>query len=141
MEHSAMAQLARTVINAIDTAKLNRGLRGIEWLNTKGNVACVSGEDVVLFDYEGEGTYEGHVLMKSRGRDALETARKALNHIFEQHEAVLVFALVPLFRKDANIFVRWLGMNYQGDQETSEGPCALFTLSASSWKRANQCHS
>jgi hypothetical protein len=130
---------AQRIIEAIDTAPLNRGLKGADWVATPGNVAFTfDNGDVALFDYEGDDTYQGHFLFKSRGRQAIEHAREAFRRLFTEHDAGLVFGLVPDFRRDAKMVVRWAGGKSRGLRNTQDGPCELFVLSKFMWKVANQ---
>ncbi len=126
-----------TVIKAIDEASLNRGLSGANWLSDRRNIACVSENgDVTLFDYEGDKDYQIHVIFKSRGRAAIQSARESIQTMFDIHGADLIFGLVPDFRRDVKLLARWVGMKSAGIRMTDEGPCELFVLSAP-MKRVN----
>lgn len=127
------------VAAAIDAAPLNRGLRGVEWLASEGNIPVTFGNgDIVLFDDEGDANYQVHVLFVSRGREAIRHVRAALRIMFVEHGAKLVFGLVPDFRRDVKLLARWVGLKSAGRRETSEGPCELYVLSDSMWKGAVQ---
>jgi hypothetical protein len=96
------------IIEAIETAPLNRGLKGNDWLAFPGNIPVTfDNGDVALFDNEGEGTYQVHFLFVSRGREAIAHAREA-------------------------------GGKSAGMRPTRNGPCELFVLSKFMWKVANQ---
>ena len=125
---------ASTIIHAIDTSPLNRGLSGAAWLAVEGNVPIVKGEDVALFDDEGEDTYQGHFLFVSRGRAAVAFAREAFNEMFEIYGADLIFGLIPDDHRAAKLVVRWAGGKSAGKRETTEGLCELFVLSREMWK-------
>lgn len=129
----------KLIAEAIDTAPLNRGLKGADWLASPGNVSVTfDNGDVMLFDDEGDDVYQAHVLFRSRGRKAIEHAREGLRTVFEKHDAPLIIALVPDFRRDVKLLARWSGMKSLGLRPTSEGPCELFILSKFMWKVANQ---
>lgn len=113
----------------IDEAPLNRGLRGADWMASDGNIPVIVGDDLALFDDEGDGVYEGHFLFQSRGRKAIAHARSALKYMFGQQGAKLIFGLVPADRRDVKMMTRWLGFKSAGMRETPEGPCELFVLS------------
>lgn len=132
--------LSREIIaHAIDTAPLNCGLRGFDWLASKGNIPVTfENGDIALFDDEGDGTYEVHFLFISRGREAIDHARETFRVMFCEHGAKLIFGLVPDFRRDVKMLARWIGGKFAGIRSTSEGPCELFILSDSMWKAANQ---
>jgi hypothetical protein len=72
-----------TIINAIDASPLNRGLSGAAWIEHGGNVPIVMGDDIALFDDEGDSIYQVHVLFVSRGRAAVASLREALRQMFE----------------------------------------------------------
>lgn len=117
------------IATRIDTAPLNRGLRGADWLASEGNIPVIVGDDLALFDDEGDGVFEGHYLFVSTGRKAIDNARKALRFMFGQHSAKLIFGMVPAARRDVKLMTRWLGFKSAGMRETPEGPCELFILS------------
>lgn len=135
-----MASLPHHLIaEAIDTAPLNRGLKGADWLARSGNIPVTfDNGDVALFDDEGDGVYQVHFLFVSRGRKAIEHARESFKVMFTEHGANLIFGLVPSFRRDVALLARWVGGNSVGMRSTSEGPCELFVLSKFQWKVANR---
>lgn len=130
---------AHHIIEAIETAPLNRGLKGADWLARPGNVPITfDNGDIVLFDNEGEGIYSIHVLFKGRGRVAINHAREAIRRMFAEHGATLIMGMVPAFRRDVKLLARWTGMRLAGMRSTSNGPCELFVLSKAQWKVANR---
>lgn len=134
-----MALPNRFIAEAIDSAPLNRGLKGADWLASQGNIPVTfDNGDVVLFDDKGDGDYEIHVLFTGRGREAITHAREAIRVMFAEHGASLIFGLVPAFCRDVKLLARWTGMKSAGMRSTSEGPCELFVLSKFMWKVANQ---
>lgn len=120
------------IIAAIDASPLNRGLRGVEWLATPGNVPIVMGGDIALFDDEGDAIFQMHVLFVSRGRAAVASAREAIRQMFDRG-ASLIFGLVPAFRRDVKLLARWAGMKFRETLQTVHGPCELFVLSKEMW--------
>lgn len=130
-----MALSAQSIIAAIDQAPLNRGLRGDDWLASKGNIPVTfDNGDIALFDDEGDGTYQVHFLFVSRGREAIAHARESFKILFTQHNANLIFGLVPDFRRDVKMLARWAGGKSRGIRNTPEGLCELFVLSKFMWK-------
>ena len=134
-----------TVAEAIDTAPLNRGLKGIDWLATEGNIPVTfDNGDVALFDNEGDGIFQIHLLFKSRGRTAIEHVREATRIMFTERGASMIFGLVPDFRRDVKLIGRWAGYRSAGERWASEGPglpdtkFELFVLSKFQWKVANR---
>lgn len=135
----------KIIAEAIDTAPLNRGLKGDDWLAFEGNVSVMTDDgDITLFDNEGEGVYGIHVLYQSRGRKAIERAKEAIATMFREHGASLIIGMVPDFRADVKWLARQAGMRCAGYRYASEGPglgqtkFELFVLSKFQWKVANQ---
>jgi hypothetical protein len=127
------------IAQAIDNSPLNRGMSGAVWLASEGNIPIVfENGDIALFEHEGEGTYEGHLLFESRGREAISHARKAFEIMFTKHGAKLILGLVPDFRRDVKLLARWAGGKSVGKRSTSNGVCELFILSDAMWKGAVQ---
>jgi hypothetical protein len=133
----------KIIAEAIDTAPLNRGLKGADWLASAGNVPVTfDNGDVVLFDNEGDGVYSIHVLFKGRGRTAIEHAREAIRIMFAEHGATLIMGMVPDFRRDVKLLARWTGMHSAGERWATEDTifsCVkyeLFVLSKFQWKVA-----
>jgi len=125
-----MSLPAETITKAIDTAPLNRGLSGAVWLASKGNIPVTfDNGDIALFDHEGERKYQVHFLFESRGREAIEHARESFKIMFTQHDAELIFGLVPDFRRDVKLLARWAGGKFAGKRATPEGVCELYVLS------------
>jgi hypothetical protein len=125
-----MALAAQSVIEAIDTAPLNRGLSGAAWLASAGNIPVTfDNGDIALFDHEDGRNYQVHFLFQSRGREAIEHAREAFKIMFTQHGAELIFGLVPDFRRDVKLLARWAGGKFAGKRNTPEGVCELYVLS------------
>lgn len=134
-----MALPNHLIAEAIDTAPLNRGLVGADWLAKKENVPVTfDNGDIALFDYEGDDVYQVHFLFQSRGRKAIEHARESFKIMFTEHGAGLIMGLVPEFRRDVALLARWAGGNSAGMRPTSDGPCELFVLSKFQWKVANR---
>lgn len=122
------------IISAIEASPFNRGLDGVVWCDTPGNVAIVQGSDVMLFDDEGDGIYETHALLQSAGRAAIERIRDAFNQIFTDHNARMIFGLVPFANRKTRLMARWCGMKCVGIRSTNNGPCILYVLPKDLWK-------
>lgn len=126
------------IIEAIETAPLNRGLKGADWLASPGNIPVTfDNGDVALFDNEGDGVYQVHFLFLCRGAKAIDHAREAFKIMFTEHDTRLIMGLVPDFRRDVKLLARWAGGKSAGMRPTRNGPCELFVLSKFMWKVAN----
>lgn len=124
------------IIQAIDNFELNQGITGADWLAIPGNIAIdFPNGDVALFEYEEPGTFQGHLLFVSRGREAIDHARAAFDKMFDEHGASLLIGLVPNDRRAAKMVVRWSGAKTCGIRDTANGPCELFVLTKALRKR------
>ena len=122
-----------TIISAIDASPLNRGLSGEAWLAHEGNVPIVMGQDVALFDDEGDSIYQVHFLFVSRGKAAVASARESFRQMFENYGAELIFGMVPDFRRDVKMLARFAGGKSVGMRNSPYGLCELFVLSKEMW--------
>lgn len=117
------------IAEAIDKSPLNRGISGADWLASKGNIPIeLSNGDIALFDDEGDGVYEGHYFFTSRGKEAVASARDILRLMFTQHDARVIFGMVPAGRREVGFITRRIGFKFIGPRHTPEGWCDLFVL-------------
>jgi hypothetical protein len=84
-----MNRAHQIIAQAIDTAPLNRGLKGADWLAFDGEHShrVGRGRRHAFRLSEGDGIYEIHVLYVSRGREAINQASKRSGSMFEEHGA------------------------------------------------------
>ena len=90
------------------------------WVADPRNFALVEGNDLSLFMAEGTwpGPLHGHIFFASRGRKALETAKRMLDQAFA-YGATEILGETPAQYRDALMFVRLLGFKEIGrDGET-----------------------
>ncbi len=114
------------IIREIDTSPLNRGLRGIDWVNTPGNVALFHGDDLALFDYDGPGLYRGHFFFLSRGKEAVEVAKILTQRMFDEFAALMIIGHVPVINRKAGVIARLAGYHYAGNKMTEHGPVRVY---------------
>lgn len=97
-----------------------------EWLDERHNIAFSDGhENIALFTYERAGVYSGHYFYKTaRGEEAFMLSKEALYRIFNYHDAMLLFGLVPIKHSGSKRLTQRLGFTSQGEVEDME----LFTL-------------
>lgn len=86
------------------------------------NYALVEGDDLGMFS--GQGSVEAHVMFASRGKQALETARKMLRHAFD-NGATEILGATPAKYRDALMFARLLGFVPYGQEERRDGTVIL----------------
>lgn len=126
------------VIKAINESPLNRGLSGADWVSTPGNIAIERGENIALFDDEGDGIFQVHFLYQKTGRAAITAAKAAFKSMFEDHKAELIFGMVPSHLPQAILFARKTGGKFAGKRQTEFGECELYVLSREMWKGDDQ---
>lgn len=119
--------LTERIIYEIDHSPLNRGMTGIEWVCDPRNIAILVGdEDLVLFDYLAPGQYAIHLFLESRGAEAVKAVRAAEASMYRDHDAKMLFAYVPDFRKDVAVIARYAGWHYAGTRESNFGPVRVY---------------
>jgi len=134
-ERSTM-HLAEIITSVIHAAG-NLDVSGEDWLSTPGNVAIVlPNDDIALFDdnEDEQGVYQGHLLFKSRGREAIESAKECFRRMFADHGASVIYGLIPPDRRDVKLLLRWAGAKSRGERYTVHGLVELFVLSKDMWK-------
>lgn len=126
------------VIKAINESPLNRGLSGADWVATPGNIAIERGDNIALFDAEGDQIFQVHFLFKTTGRAAITAAKKAFDTMFKDHGADLIFGMVPADMPHAILLARKAGGKFAGKRQTEFGECELYVLSREMWKGDDQ---
>lgn len=121
------------IINAIDGAELNRGLRGADWVEDPRNIAIVEGADVILFDHDSPGVFEIHVLLASRGKAAVECIKTALGSMFRERGAEVIFGMVPEHRRDVAMMARWCGLKSVDKVSWLGDRVELFRITKQQW--------
>lgn len=129
-----MSERDNHIIEAINAAPLNCGLDGASWLASPANIPFDCDGDITLFEGEGNGIFEIHILYKSTGADAVRAAKTAMGWLFDTHDARMIFGMVPIFQKHVNLIARWSGMKPVGMRETAHGVCDMFVLPKEMWK-------
>ena len=99
-----------------------------EWL--KDGLLLKRGQDYAMFTPKGGDTYEGHYLLRSRGKEAVIACKAFLAEFFKTH--FTVFGLTPVQNKKALWMSRTLGFTSQGIVPTANGDCELFILTRNS---------
>ena len=116
------------IIAAIDASPMNRGLSGAEWFAHEGNVAIEIEEDIFLFDHEGPGYYQIHFLTCEGGKATIDRAKRAFQIMFDDHDASLLFGLVPVSRRDVAVMANRVGGIYARTVPTPFEPCRLYIV-------------
>jgi hypothetical protein len=125
------------VITSVIHAAGNLDVDGDQWLSTPGNIAIVlPNEDIALFDdNEDDGNiYQGHLVFKSRGKEAIESAKECFRRMFFDHGAEVIYGLISPDRRDVKLLLRWAGAKSRGERYTVHGLVELFVLSKEMWK-------
>lgn len=98
------------------------------WLGTLGNLALTDGHNIMLFSQTEPGIYQGHWLLRARGKDAFLAAADLLREFFLLTDARMVFGLVPAPRRASRWFTRQMGFVSNGLRETEDGPQECFSM-------------
>lgn len=114
----------------INQSPMNRGMDGAAWLATKGNVAYVSeSDDIVLFDRVTDGVFEFHWLRcKGSAKETRDFTLWAIDQMYSDHGAQLLFGQVPKARRDSQMMARIIGAKCLGDTVTPHGLCTIFIM-------------
>jgi hypothetical protein len=100
-----------------------------EWLADPTNILLTeNGDDLVMLEGNGEGVYNLHWLLASRGKKALASAERLLGRAFAQHNALMVFGWTPVHLRAARWFNRKIGGSSLGTIETEWGPMEGFSM-------------
>ena len=97
-----------------------------EWLSNPANFTLVDGNDLGMFEATGEwpGPLMAHVLFRSRGKQALETARAMLDQAFA-FGATEIVGETPVTLPHALLFARRLGFVPYGEADRFMGRVIL----------------
>lgn len=105
------------------------GFCPVEWLGDPDNILLTeNGDDIVMLEGNGQGVYNLHWLLASRGKQALASAERLLRRAFTQHDALAVFGWTPVHLRAARWFNRRIGGTSLGVVETEWGPMEGFAL-------------
>jgi hypothetical protein len=100
-----------------------------EWLDDPTNLLLIeNGTDIVMLEGDGQGVYNLHWLLASRGKSALAVAERLLRRTFVQHGAVQVFGWTPVHLRAARWFNRKIGGTSLGTRQTEWGLMEGFSL-------------
>lgn len=81
------------------------------WL--KNTTVIKIGDDYGLFERDREGVVVGHYLFKSRGKAAIEVAKKILDEIFKTEDVVI--GIIPEGNKKVSYISRRVGFTIHDD--------------------------
>jgi len=123
----AVAELGKPVIGFVPK----------EWLSDTANIALINQYgDVCLFEASDQiGLYTGHWFFYSRGKTALEEAKKVGDKIFNQLDFKVLRGLTPLYQLGARWLARKVGFTSYGVVHTSVDICELFILTKEEWNK------
>lgn len=100
-----------------------------DWLDKPKNLMLIHGDDVTLFSWEYDGVYSAHWFYVSRGKGVLETAKLALDTLFNEYGAEAVRGITPVANRPACYMVRRVGFKSYGKEVFPSGTeCELFIM-------------
>lgn len=109
-----------------------------DWASDLFNVALKNdNDDVAMFEYVKEGLYTGHYFFNSRGKMALQEAKKLLDEIFSYPEVEVIQGFTPLTKLGARWMSRQIGFASHGVILLNE-PCEYFILTRSEYLERNK---
>jgi hypothetical protein len=85
------------------------GVDNKSWLETPGNIAYTSGDDLGLATFDYPGLYAVHWFFKSKGRAAVEVCLAMLDKVFGEHEAQAVRGVTPISNRPARRLAKYVG--------------------------------
>lgn len=92
-----------------------------KWISLPNNLMFVEGDDVGLATFEYRGLYNVHWYFKSRGREAIDVARRMLANLFENYGAQAVRGLVRDRLKASRWATRQVGLKSMGFIDNLDG--------------------
>jgi hypothetical protein len=98
------------------------------WYADQNNVALTDGVDYGLFELTSPGVYTGHSFCISRGKDAREFYRNAIDYLFRNYDCKAIRGLTPCSNKAACWMARQGGFTSYGIIDTDIGPHEVFIL-------------
>ena len=132
-EQPSGSKRSETVRRTIDALLVNRlvgrdfpGCDLSEALAEPLHVCLVEGESGAMFAWRGPGIYEVHLFYSVRGRSALSLFRAMLAKMAIDHDARVLWGLVPVESRHVRMFVRLAGWKSRGVLQTRHGPQELF---------------
>lgn len=103
-----------------------------EWLANPTNIALENEYgDIALFEYglPNKQIYSGHYYFKSRGRQAIQSARDFLDELFNScYNISIVLGLIPIQNRAARWITRQLGFTSYGLETLHDKEYELFIL-------------
>jgi len=104
----------------------------IEWLSQPENIVLENEfGDIALFEYgfPAKRIYAGHYFFKSRGRNAITTAKNFLDELFNTcYNISILMGLVPRQHKAARWITRQAGFRSYGLEELAGKEYEIFIL-------------
>lgn len=104
----------------------------IDWLSNPINI-CFENDlgDIALFElaFQNKPFYSGHYYFKSRGREAINSAKGFLDELFNTcYNIDTLMGFVPLRRKAARWITRQIGFTSYGTEEIHDEEYEMFIL-------------
>lgn len=130
-QEALAAALART-----EVVGLVHGFDPHAFLASPDNRMLDEGGDIALLTHLGDGVWEIHWLLVSRGASALTVGRRFIAQMFGEG-ATAICGLTPVGNRKARWFARRLGGVSYGIGQHPLGACEKFILTAARWRALN----
>lgn len=101
-----------------------------EWLSNPTNIALENDlGDIALFEIGFKNIYSGHYYFKSRGKQAIKSAKEFLDHLFNTcYNIHVLIGLTPITNKPARWMSRQVGFKSHGIVEGPKRQYEMFIL-------------
>ena len=112
--------------------KDNNHIDPVEWLSDPANIVLENDlGDLAIFEYglPTRRVYSGHYFFRSRGRQAIQSAKGFLDEIFNScYNINVLMGMVPDERREVKWLTRQLGFKSYGPEEARGNKYELFIL-------------
>jgi hypothetical protein len=140
IERSYDVSLMKQALGSCPTDR-NEGINCNDWLANHRNVMLVDGDDVGLGTFEYPGVYNIHWFFVSRGRGAIDAAKRLLTEFFNNYDVQTVRGLTPTSHAYAG--ARWLGrkigLTSYGEVTYPNGEeCELFIMTKNEFEKGQE---
>ena len=104
------------------------------WLRNPNNEAVTDGENFMLFSQTEPGIWEGHWLLRARGKGSFVIAADLLRYHFVRSGAELIYGWVPAHKRASKWFTRQMGFKSGGEKNRGQGLEEFFSISRRSFE-------
>lgn len=95
-------------------------IESADFLSDERNLVLADENGIAILAYREPGIYQAHLAFIPEGRGAvmLKSCRKALDSLFTEYGAKIIYAKIPNQLKASKLACRWLGFTSLGPDDT-----------------------